>query len=130
MPGDATAQRREMTRERTGPQPTRRARTRPGCVLRCSAPSSTSDCGVTADLPCVYGDIRGGFRSVEGRSALRRIIRNVQMPTTPTLTGDEAARVERGFLHLHSELSQGHVNLRELATTALALVDLLVAQGF
>ena len=52
------------------------------------------------------------------------------MPTTPTLTGDEAARVERGFLHLHSELSQGHVNLRELATTLLALVDLLVAQGF
>jgi hypothetical protein len=74
---------------------------------------------------------------VEGRSALRRIIQDVQMPEqdvqmpeTPTLTGDEAARVERGFLHLHSELSQGHVNLRELATTVLTLVDVLVAQGF
>jgi Fe-S-cluster containining protein len=50
--------------------------------------------------------------------------------TTPDPTSDETARVERGFLHLHSKLSQGHVNLRDLATTVLAAVDLLVAQGF
>lgn len=48
----------------------------------------------------------------------------------PGAPGPEPAHVERGFLHLHTQLSHGHANLRDLASTVLGLVDLLVAQGF
>ena len=81
---------------------------------------------------CIYSDL-GWFQGMEGRSAQPRITQE-RLDATPETTsspaGDETARVERGFLHLHSKLSQGHVNLRDLATTVLALADLLVAQGF